>query len=175
MNRNTTSSMDGIPADVKQKLDAQVLTPRPKSEKPEERESVQVADAKCQEIFYCKGRIRDTIPDVPNTLAPIDLQNALDETMNLGLADSTFKSNAYAWIVFYNQQNFNSIDILRVGDDLWNLDTPVFIEDERCRYKHIAQSDTRRLADIIKMFFEGDDWYGMANFRFNHELFELGY
>ena len=167
--------MSGIPADVKQELGARVLTPRLKSEGTEGQESVQIIDAKYQEIFYCKGRIRDTVPDDPSRLAPIDLQNALDETMNLGLADSTYKSNAHAWIVFYNQKNFNSIDILRVGDDLWNLDTPVFIEDERCRFKHIAQSDTRRLADIIKMFVGGDDWYGMANFRFDSQTFELGY
>ena len=167
--------MNGIPAGVKQELGARVLTPRLKSEGTERQESVQITDAKYQEIFYCKGRIRDTVPDDPSRLAPIDLQNALDETMNLGLADSTYKSNAHAWIVFYNQKNFNSIDILRVGDDLWNLDTPVFIEDERCRFKHIAQSDTRRLADIIKMFFDGDDWYGMANFRFDSQTFELGY
>ena len=149
--------------------------PRPKFEKTEDQKSTQIIDTKYQEIFYCKGRIKDVIPDKPNKLAPIDLQKALDEIMSLGVADSTYKSTAYAWIVFYNQKNFNAIDILRTREDLWNLSTPVFIEDMRCNFKHIAQSDTRRLADIIKMFFEGDDWYGMANFRFDSQTFELGY
>ena len=166
--------MSWIPTDVNRKLDAQVLRPRPKPEDTEDQKSTQNTDAKYQEIFYCKGRIKDIIPDNPNKLVPIDLQNALEETVNLGIADPSYKSNAYAWIVFYNQKNFNSIDILRVREDLWNLDTPVFIEDVRCRFKHIAQSDTRRLVDMIKMFFEGDDWYGVANFRFDSQMFDLG-
>ena len=140
----------------------------------EDRKSTQIIDTKYQEIFYCKGRIKDILPNDPNKLAPIDLQKALDETMNLCVAGHADKSNAYAWIVFYNQKNFNSIDILRTSENLWFLSTPVFIEDMRCRFKHIAQSDTRRLADIIKMFFEEDDWYGMANFRFDSQMFELG-
>ena len=140
----------------------------------EDRKSTQIIDTKYQEIFYCKGRIKDILPSDPNKLAPIDLQKALDETMNLCVAGHVDKSNAYAWIVFYNQKNFNSIDILRTSENLWFLSTPVFIEDMRCRFKHIAQSDTRRLADIIKMFFEEDDWYGMANFRFDSQMFELG-
>ena len=167
--------MGQIPTGVDQKLGAQVLMPRPKPEKTEDQESTQNMDTKYQEILYCRGRIKDIIPDKPNKLVPIDLQNALDEIMSLGVADSTFKSMAYAWIVFYNQKNFNAIDILRTREDLWNLSTPVFVQDMRCNFKHIAQSDTRRLADIIRMFFEGDDWYGMANFRFDSQTFELGY
>ena len=163
--------MSWISTDVNRKLDAQVLIPRPKPEDTEDQKSTQNTDAKYQEIFYCKGRIKDTMPNNPNKLVPIDLQNALEETVNLGIADSSYKSNAYAWIVFYNQKNFNSIDILREREDLWHLDTPVFVEDERCRFKHIAQSDTKRLVDMIKMFFEGDDWYGVPNFKFDHYMF----
>ena len=86
--------MSWIPTDVNRKLDAQVLRPRPKPEDTEDQKSTQIIDAKYQEIFYCKGRIKDIIPDNPNKLAPIDLQNALDETMSLGIADPSYKNNA---------------------------------------------------------------------------------
>ncbi len=76
-------------------------------------------------------------------------------------------------LYFIIKKNFNSLDILRVGDDLWNLNTPVYCDDPACRFKHIAQSDTKRLKDIIKMFFDGGDWYGMAPFTFDSQMFEI--
>ena len=49
----------------------------------------------------------------------------------------------------------------------------VFIEDARCRFKHIARSDIRGLADMIKMFFEEDDCCGMTKFRFDSGTFKI--
>jgi len=72
-------------------------------------------DAKHQEVFYCKRRIWEKGPRDPNELKPIDLRAALDETLGLSDADPDMKSNAYSYIVFYNQQNLNSVDILRLG------------------------------------------------------------
>ena len=165
--------MNQIPARVGHKSTGQVLAS--KSDSIEDQEAVQNTDAKYQEIFYHKYRIRNAIPNDPSRLVPIDLKKALGETMSLWIAGVGWDGNEYAGIVFYNQKNFNSLDVLRICDDLWNLSTPVFVDDERCRFKHTAQTDTRRLADMIGMFFEGDDWYGMAIFKFDSQMFELGY
>jgi len=162
--------MDLIPAPITQKP---VL--KPLVSKPDEVEkSDQTVDSDYQEIFYCKGRIKNAIPFDPGKLKPIDLSTALAETMSLSIASDALKNNAYTWIVFYNQKNFHSLDILRTGDDLWNLDTPVYCDDPACCFKHIAQADTKRLKDMIKIFFEGGDWYGLAPFGFDHWSFELG-
>ena len=130
------------------------------------------ADSQYHEIFYIKQRIQERIPNDPKKLSPIEFEQALAETMSLSLADSTYKSKAYCHITFYNQKNFNSINILRICDDLWQLETPVFSGDSNCDFCHIAKSDAKRLKDIIKMFFEGDDWYGLANFRFEPRVRE---
>ncbi len=171
MAHNRTHGMNLIPMPADQKP---VLKP-PASRPPDEIEKPdQTTDADYLEIFYCKGRMRDAVPFDPSKLAPADLGTALAETMSLVPAGDAEKNNAYAWIVFYNQKNFNSLHILRTGDDLWNLDTPAYCDDPACRFKHIAQSDTKRLEDIIKMFFEGGDWYGMAPFSFDYQSFEAG-
>ena len=162
--------MNLISTDVTQKPDSQLVVPT--QDDAEEQKSTQNIDAGHQEIVYCKGRTKDVIPDNPRKLKPIDLQKALDETLSMGIADATYKSQEPVWIVFYNQKNFDSLDILRIGDDLWNLDTPVYCDDSFCCFKHAAQSDTKRLVDIIKMFFEEDDWYGMVKFEFLSWLYE---
>ncbi len=138
-----------------------------------EQKSTQSKDSQYQEIVYCKGRIMDRVPDNPNKMVSIDLQKALDETANLVIADPNFKNPHHAWIVFYNQKNFDSFDILRTGDDLWNVSTPIFCSDPICRYKHIAHLNTRRLEDTIRAFFEADDWYGIVDFVFDHQMFEI--
>ena len=130
------------------------------------------ADSQYHEIFYIKQRIQERIPNDPKKLSPIEFEQALAETMNLSVVDGTLKSKAYCSIIFYNQKNFNSVDILRIRDDLWQLFTPVYSDDPVCTSCHIAQSDTKRLVDIIKMFFEGDDWYGLANFWFDRFTIE---
>jgi len=105
--------MDAIPPAVSPKPPTQILIPKPGM--AEDQKSAQDADAKYQEIFYCKRRIWEKGPRDPNELKPIDLRAALDETLSLSNADPDMKSNAYSYIVFYNQQNLNSVDILRLG------------------------------------------------------------
>jgi len=162
--------MDAIPPAVSPKPPTQILIPKPGM--AEDQKSAQDADAKYQEIFYCKRRIWEKGPRDPNELKPIDLRAALDETLSLSNADPDMKSNAYSSIVFYNQQNLNAIDILRMGDDLWQFEAPVFCEDIHCNHTYYAQSDTKRLVDTIRVFFEGGDWYGMVRFQLDHDLFK---
>ena len=131
------------------------------------------ADSQYHEIFYIKQRIQETTPRDPKKLSPIEFEQALAETMNLSVVNGTLKSRAYCSILFYNQKNLNSVDILRIRDDLWQLSTPVYSDDPVCTYCHIAQLDTKRLVDIIKMFFEGDDWYGLVNFWFDKSTIEM--
>ncbi len=130
-------------------------------------------DSQYQEIFYWKGSIADTAPSNPNGFKPIDLPKALDETMNLVNGDPTYKDPHDAQIMFYNQKNFDSLGIIRTREDLWSLSTPVFCDDDRCRFKHITNCNTRRLVDIIEALFVADDWHGMADFRFARWVYEF--
>lgn len=164
---------DTIQTDMEIKPDGPIILIVPGNMPRVDQRLDQGTDVKYQEIFYAKGRIKDRGPDTPDKMVPIDLAKALDETMNLSLAStSDDDQTTCAWINFYNQKIGDSIDILRVSEDLWNLSTPVFAMDERYCFKYIAQSNTKRLTDIIKMFFNGDDWYGMINFVFDEQMFE---
>ncbi|MDE0091135.1 MAG: hypothetical protein OXP12_07260 [Thaumarchaeota archaeon] len=165
--------MDSIPTVVNRKLDAQAQALAPKQESGEDQESAQVTDAKYQEVYYRRERIQDRISFDLHEYAPVDLQTALAETLGLSCADPTFRSNDYSSVIFYNQTNLNSVHILRTGEDLWNVDAPVFCDDPHARFKHITQLDTKRLTDMIKMFFEGDDWAGIVRFRFDSDTFKL--
>lgn len=161
--------MDTALPDVSPKPQTQARIPKP--DVAEDQKSIQDADTKYQEIFYCKKRIWEKAPRDPSELKPIDLRAALDETLSLSDADPNMKSNAYSSIVFYNQQNLNSVHILRLGEDLWQFEAPVFCEDINCCHTYYAQSDTKLLADTIRVFFEGGDWYGMVHFQLDHDLF----
>lgn len=165
--------MDSIPTAVNRKLDAQTQALATKQESGEEQESAQATDAKYQEVYYHRSRIQDRVSFDLRDYAPVDLQTALAETLGLSCADPTFRSKDYASVVFYNQTNLNSVDILRTGENLWNVSAPVFCDDPHARFKHITQLDTKRLTDMIKMFFEGDDWTGIVRFRFDSDLFKL--
>ena len=165
--------MDSIPTVVNRKPDAQTQALATKQESGEDQESAQDTDAKYQEVYYHRGRTQDRVSFDLREYSPVDLQTALAETLGLSCADPTFRSNDYASVVFYNQANLNSVHILRTGEDLWNVDAPVFCDDPHARFKHITQLDTKRLTDMIKMFFEGDDWAGIVHFRFDTEMFKL--
>ena len=165
--------MDSIPTVVNRKLDAQAQALAPKQESGEDQEAAQATDAKHQEVYYHRSRIQERISFDLRKYAPVDLQTALAETLGLSRADPTFRNNNYASVVFYNQANLNSVHILRTGEDLWHVDAPVFCDDPHACFKHIAQLDTKRLTDMIKMFFEGDDWAGIVRFRFDSDTFKL--
>lgn len=159
-------------SDVGRKSGALLLAFESVSKKEDGQDLVQVEGTKHQEIVYHKGRIKNRIPFNPNNFKPVDLQVALGETLSLSCAGIAFANNDYASIIFYNWINNDSVDILRVGDDLWNISAPVFCVDPRAGHKHITQLDTRRLTDMIKMFFEGGDWFGITRFHFDSWTFE---
>ena len=165
--------MDKVSTDMIQKTGAQIQIVTHKED--EEQKSNQDSDFQCQEIFYLKSRIREFLPDSPSELVPVDLPTILEELQNLSFASDAYENNGYASIQLYNQKNLNSLHVLRLGEDFWQFFTPVFAEDPICRCKHIAQVDTQKLEDMVRAFCEGNDWYGMANFFFDDQGYELEY
>ena len=129
------------------------------------------APARDHPITYWMGRTREIGPDSPDGMKPVDLQSALGKTMALSCA--SYQSDAYTSIMFFNQGNFDSLNILRTGGDQWNLSTPVFCADPSYCNKYITHSDTKKLKGVIRAFFKGGDWYGMVNFSFDSQMFEV--
>lgn len=122
-------------------------------------------------MHYGRGRIRDATPPKAR-LRPVDLSRALEHTLGLACADSTFRSQEYAWAVFYNQRTLESLNVLRTGSDQWNLSTPAYESDPRVCNKHICQANAGELEAIITRFFEGGDWRGVKEFHFDSWTYE---
>ena len=118
----------------------------------------QSADTQYQEVSYRRFYISEKTPGNPTGLKIVDFETALENMLNLGIADPKYKSKEYAFAVFYNHTTLESIDVLRVSSDTWQVSAPVFIIDTNYRNTHMSRADSRRLTDVFQMFFGGTDW-----------------
>ena len=66
-------------------------------------DSMQADESTHHQIYYLRQRISERTPSL-DRLKPVELPKALEDTLNLGIADPTYKSPEYAVVVFYNQQ-----------------------------------------------------------------------
>ncbi len=124
------------------------------------------------QVYYGRGRIRDQTPPI-DRLRPIDLAGALEYTLDLGLADPSYESKEYAWIVFYNQQTLESFDALRTHPDTWQLSMPSYESDTTVCNTHYSWANREEVQAIITKFFEGGDWRGVKGFVFDHDVFSM--
>lgn len=126
-----------------------------------------------QSVFYARGpTIKPTTPI--HTLKPIELEDAIEYTLNLGLADPTYKSEEYAWLVLYNQQMLESFNTLRIQSDMWQLSMPAYESDVNVCDTYYSQVDESEIQQVITKFFEGDiKWRDVKKFEFDHELLKM--
>lgn len=117
---------------------------------------LQGTDEKYQEITYWKYGKFETVHSLAFT--PIDLQKALHEAQKL-LPEHNEN------IGFSNGHNKDAIDFTRVGGDDWRVQVPIFTREKWDGYYWRATSDTKCTLDIIRLFFDELEWFGMLDFK----------
>lgn len=137
-------------------------------------DSMQGEESTHHQIYYLRQRISERTPSL-DRLKPVELSKALEDTLNLGIADPTYKSSEYALVVFYNQQTLESLQIIRNNVDVWDLSMPVYESDGNVCNTHCCQTNTEQVERIVTKFFEGGDWRGIKKFEFDRELFTLNH
>ena len=135
-------------------------------------DSMQADESTHHQIYYLRQRISERTPSL-DRLKPVELPKALEDTLNLGIADPTYKSPEYAVVVFYNQQTLESFQIIRTNVDIWDLSMPVYESDSNVCNTHCCQTNTEQVECIITKFFEGGDWRGVKKFEFSREILTL--
>ena len=119
-------------------------------------ELLQRSDAAHQNITYWKHGKFVYVHAL--RFVPIDLQKALRETEEL--------LHEYSESIgFSNGRNKDAISITRIADDQWDVEVPVFTRDQWDGYWWRASTDTKKIMDVIKMFFEELEWFGMLDFK----------
>ena len=121
-------------------------------------DQAQDTDHKYQEIFYWKYGRFETVRPPP--FREISLQKALSETEKL----------LYEYkecIGFSNARNHDSINIVRQAQDAWYAAVPIFKGEEWTGYHYTTETDTRRILDVIRLFFEEVEWFGMLDFKWS--------
>ncbi len=121
-------------------------------------DQMQKTDAKYQNITYWKYGKFETVH--PLSFTPIDQQKALHETEKI-----LWKYEEA--IGFTNGQNKDAIHFKRTEEDRWHVTVPIFTREAWDGYFWWAVSDTRTVLDMIKLFFEELEWFGMLDFEMN--------
>lgn len=135
-------------------------------------DSEQTEESTYHQIYYIRQRISERVASL-DRLKPVELSKALEDTLNLGIADPTYKSPEYAYVIFYNQQTLESFQIIRTHADVWDLSLPAYESDRNVCNTHRCQTNTEQVERIVTRFFEGGDWRGVKKFEFDRELFAL--
>lgn len=135
-------------------------------------DSEQAAESTHHQIYYIRQRISERVASL-DRLKPVELSKALEDTLNLGVADPTYKSPEYAVVIFYNQHTLESFQIIRNRTDVWDLSLPAYESDSNVCNTHRCQTNTEQVERIVTRFFEGGDWRGVKKFKFDSELLAL--
>jgi len=118
-------------------------------------EALQKTDVQHQEITYWKYGRFETVPSTEFT--PIDLQKALSEIDRILWE---YKES----IGFTNGRNKDAINMRKIARDMWHVEVPIFTSAEWDGYAWTAETDTRRIKDVTRMFFDELEWFGMLDF-----------
>ncbi|MCY4490246.1 MAG: hypothetical protein OXC46_02140 [Thaumarchaeota archaeon] len=111
-----------------------------------------------QNITYCKTGKFENIGVLAHV--QIDAKNALRETLRL-------LPQYEERIGFINAYLEESVNFKRLSDDDWFVDVPIVTRGKLDGYFYWAQSDTRGVVDIIRLFFDGLDWFSILDFKMN--------
>ena len=114
------------------------------------------ADVVPRKIIYWKYGKFETIGN--KDTVTIDREKALRETEKLLWEHKES-------IGFSNSRTVDAIHITRVKEDVWLVEVPIIAKRKEDRGPWHAVTDTRRIMDVIKMFFDELEWFGMLDFK----------
>ena len=109
-------------------------------------------DVKYQDIVYFKNDGTVDVNDVP-----IDFIGAMREMEMLPAGKD-------AYIGFTNRRTSDFVQFLRPGRDDWYADVPIDRGREWKGYYWGARTDSKGVADLLRLFFEESSWFGALNF-----------
>lgn len=118
-------------------------------------ELLQETSVEYQDITYWKYTATETVHGTSST--PIDLQKALHETQKLSQPGDI--------IGFTNGKNKDAINFVFQGHDSWYVEVPIFDKPEWDGYFWNANSDTKTVLDVIRLFFDELEWFDMLGFK----------
>ena len=158
-NNTRMNGSDSIPLIVQEESETDARSLTTKMQNPNEeyyQKTLQDTDKKYQHITYWKWGKFETVDALK--LIPIDLQKALNEAEKLLWEHEES-------IGFTNGKNKDAIHITRKEENLWHAHVPIFTKDEWDGYYWSAFSDTKTMFDVIRLFFEEVEWFGMLDFK----------
>ena len=123
-----------------------------------------IPDVKYQDIIYHMDNPDKTVHSKDQI--HIDFFKATSEMKNL---DWNYDWN---YITFDNKKTNECVQFKRKGEDYWYADVPIKNNKDWEGYYWCSYSDTRKVIDMLKLFFEEVSWFGMLEWkmrRFKHE------
>ncbi len=118
-------------------------------------ELLQATDVNYQNITYWKHGKFESVSAL--AFVTIDLQRAQAETKKLLWMHREL-------IGFSNGRSKDAVNIQRTGEEKWRVTVPIFTRDQWDGYFWRADSDTVILLDMIRLFFDELEWFGMLDF-----------
>lgn len=117
---------------------------------------MQSTEEKYQNITYWKHGKFETVSGLE--FIPISVEKAISKAQDL-------LPEYEEGIGFTNGGNKDAIHFIRKGKNYWRATVPVFTRREWDGYYYQASSDTKGVMDVIRLFFDELDWFGMLDFK----------
>ena len=121
---------------------------------------MQNTEEKYQNITYWKHGKFETVSGLE--FIPINVEKAISEAQNL-------LPEYEEGIGFTNGRNKDAIHFIRKGKNYWRATVPVFTREKWDGYYYQASSNTKGVMDVIRLFFDELDWFGMLGFKLRQD------
>jgi len=119
-------------------------------------EQKEVVDTKYQYITYYKQNGNDIIEAKDCVL--IDFIKAMNEMENLNW-------KLFNHIGFVNHKRNENLQFIREGKNNWYADVPIDNEANWGGYCWGAYSDNKTISNMMRLFFEEVEWFGMLDWK----------
>ena len=119
-------------------------------------EQKEISDTKYQYITYYKQNGNDIIES--KDCVQIDFIKAMNEMENLNW-------KLFNHIGFVNHKTNENLQFIREGFDNWYADVPINDEKNWEGYCWGAYSDNKTISNMMRLFFEEVEWFGILEWK----------
>ena len=116
----------------------------------------QIQQLKYQYMTYFKQNYREIVNKKDFT--SIDFLKAMYEMEKLNW-------KKFNHIGFINHRTEECVQFIREGKNEWYADVPIIINGEWNGYSWSAYSDNKTIANMLRLFFEEVEWFGMLSWK----------
>ncbi len=119
-------------------------------------EQKEIQGIKYQDITYFKQNGNEIVHDAD--LLHVDFLKAMSEMENLNW-------KLFNYIGFKNHKTDDFVQFIRQGKNRWYADIPIGEEENWEGYCWGAYSDNKTVSNMMRLFFEEVDWFGMLRWK----------